>query len=76
MANEKILIVDDDKNICELLRLYLEKEGYTTCLAHDGQAAIDTFTAEKPDLVLLDVMMPSWTAGRSAAASGRRAIPR
>ena len=73
MANEKILIVDDDKNICELLRLYLEKEGYTTCLAHDGQAAIDTFTAEKPDLVLLDVMMPKldgWEVCRRIRAAG------
>ena len=39
MANEKILIADDDKNICELLRLYLAKEGYTTCIANDGEAA-------------------------------------
>ena len=58
MPNEKILIVDDDKNICELLRLYLQKEGYHTLLAHDGEAAFATFEAEKPSLVLLDVMMP------------------
>ena len=36
MNNRKILIVDDDQNICELLRLYIEKEGYTTAEAHDG----------------------------------------
>ena len=73
MANEKILIVDDDKNICELLRLYLEKEGYVTRLAHDGQAAIDAFNAEKPDLVLLDVMMPKldgWEVCRRIRATG------
>lgn len=58
MSNEKILIVDDDKNICELLRLYLQKEGYETLLAHDGEAAYAVFEAEKPNLVLLDVMMP------------------
>lgn len=58
MDKVKILIVDDDKNICELLRLYLEKEGYETQLAHDGQQALDTFNAGKPNLVLLDVMMP------------------
>ena len=58
MANEKILIADDDKNICELLRLYLEKEGYKTVLAYDGEAAFAAFEAEKPNLVLLDVMMP------------------
>lgn len=58
MANEKILIVDDDKNICDLLRLYLEKEGYQTFQAHDGEAALAAYTQNKPDLVLLDVMMP------------------
>ena len=58
MANEKILIADDDKNICELLRLYLAKEGYTTCIANDGEAAFAAFEKEKPNLVLLDIMMP------------------
>ena len=58
MANEKILIADDDKNICELLRLYLAKEGYEVCMANDGEAAFAGFEKEKPDLVLLDVMMP------------------
>lgn len=58
MANEKILIADDDKNICELLRLYLTKEGFETVLACDGEAAVKAFEAEKPALVLLDVMMP------------------
>ena len=38
MANEKILVVDDDKNICELLRLYLVKEGYNVTMVHDGGA--------------------------------------
>jgi len=54
----KILIVDDDKNICELLRLYLEKEGYETAVALNGRAAIDTFHSFSPDLILLDVMLP------------------
>lgn len=58
MGNRKILIVDDDKNICELLRLYLEKEGYETKLAYDGEAAFSVFEEWRPDLVLLDVMMP------------------
>ena len=39
MANEKILVVDDDKNICELLRLYLVKEGYNVTMVHDGGSA-------------------------------------
>ena len=58
MANEKILVVDDDKNICELLRLYLVKEGYSVTMAHDGEAALTDFDKLHPDLVLLDVMMP------------------
>lgn len=58
MANEKIMIVDDDVNICELLRLYLEKEGYVTKIVNDGMSAVDTFKAEMPDLVLLDIMLP------------------
>ncbi len=73
MANEKILIVDDDKNICELLRLYLNKEGYQISLAHDGQAAVDTFEQQHPDLVLLDVMMPKmdgWEVCRRIRAAG------
>ena len=55
MANEKILVVDDDKNICELLRLYLVKEGYNVTMVHDGSAALTEFDKLHPDLVLLDV---------------------
>ena len=58
MSMGKILIVDDDKNICELLRLYLEKEGYALAIANDGEEALVKFSAENPDLVLLDIMMP------------------
>ena len=58
MAAEKILVVDDDLNICELLRLYLEKEGYTVVIANDGQAALEMFREESPALVLLDIMLP------------------
>ncbi|MEG1942659.1 MAG: response regulator transcription factor [Angelakisella sp.] len=58
MSMGKILVADDDKNICELIRLYLEKESYTVVLAHDGEAAVERFFAESPDLVLLDIMMP------------------
>lgn len=58
MANEKILIVDDDINICELLRLYLEKEGFTTKIVNDGMSAISAFKLEEPDLMLLDIMLP------------------
>ncbi|MDD7184853.1 MAG: response regulator transcription factor [Ruminococcus sp.] len=58
MALEKILIVDDDKNICDVLRLYLEKEGYGVILCHDGNEAVVKFNALNPDLVLLDIMLP------------------
>lgn len=58
MSMGKILVADDDKNICELLRLYLEKEGYSVVLANDGEEALAKFTAESPDILLLDVMMP------------------
>ena len=54
----KILIVDDDKNICELLRLYLEKDGFETLVANDGESAIKLEKFEKPDLILLDIMLP------------------
>lgn len=57
MSN-KILVVDDDLNICELLKLYLENEGHTVFVANDGQSAVDTFKAKEPDLVLLDIMLP------------------
>ena len=56
--NEKILIVDDDVNICELLRLYLSKEGFTPVIVNDGLAAVDSVSTAKPSLVLLDIMLP------------------
>ena len=58
MSLGKVLVVDDDKNICELLRLYLEKEGYSIILSHDGEEAVVKFNALKPDIVLLDIMLP------------------
>ena len=58
MSMAKIMVADDDKNICELLRLNLEMEGYTVTLAHDGETAVEQFSAEAPDLILLDIMMP------------------
>lgn len=58
MTNAKILIADDDKNICELLRIYLEKEGFAVVLAGNGEEALLKFDEEEPDILLLDVMMP------------------
>jgi len=56
--NEKILIVDDDQNICELLRLYLTKEGFEPIIVNDGITAVDTALNIKPDMILLDIMLP------------------
>lgn len=58
MQKNKILIVDDDRNICELLRLLLTKEGYDTLIAYDGEEALKKFRTEEPDLVVLDLMLP------------------
>ena len=53
-----VLIVEDDRNIAELLQMYLEKDGYAVTVASDGGMGLTKFRAIKPDLVLLDVMMP------------------
>ena len=53
-----VLIVEDDRNIAELLQIYLEKEGYAVTVAEDGGKGLAKYRAIKPDLVLLDVMMP------------------
>ena len=55
---KSILLVEDDNNIAELLRLYLEKEGYQVTHAADGGAGLETFRRIHPDLVLLDLMLP------------------
>ncbi len=57
-GKQTILIVDDEKNICELIRLYVEKEGYWAVIANDGQQAVEKFQNLSPDLVLLDIMLP------------------
>lgn len=56
--SKNILVIDDDKNICEVIKLYLKKEGYQVTIAHDGQSGIDAFGRETPALVVLDIMMP------------------
>ena len=59
MALEKVLVVDDDPNICDVLRMYLENEGYSVILSYDGEEALVKFNALKPDIILLDVMLPT-----------------
>lgn len=55
---KKILVVDDERKIIEIVRAYLEKEGYRVLAATDGEAGLKTWRLEKPDLVVLDLMMP------------------
>ena len=54
----KILVVDDEKNICELLGLYLRKDNYEVDFAYDGEQAVKKFETFSPDLILLDIMLP------------------
>ena len=58
MGEEKILIVDDEKKMVKLVRAYLEKDGYDTVEAYDGETALELWLKEAPDLVVLDIMMP------------------
>ena len=77
MQKERILVVDDDKNICDLLRMYLEKEGYSVILAHNGVDAVSIFSAENPDLVLLDIMLPQldgWQVCREIRKTSEKPI--
>ncbi|MBO5728050.1 MAG: response regulator transcription factor [Oscillospiraceae bacterium] len=54
----KVLIVEDDSNIAQLLQLYLDKEGFETCVARDGGKGVELFRTFAPELVLLDIMLP------------------
>jgi DNA-binding response OmpR family regulator len=53
-----VLVVDDDRKIVGLVRAYLERDGHRVVAAHDGRTALSTFAAERPDLVVLDLMLP------------------
>ncbi len=59
MDTIKVMVVDDDRNIGELLRLYLGKEGFEPIVLEDGEQAVEQFDTVQPDLILLDVMMPN-----------------
>ena len=72
-----VLIVEDDRNIAELLQMYLEKEGYAVTIAADGGQGLAKFRAIKPDLVLLDVMMPvmdGWAVCRAIRAESQTPV--
>ena len=72
-----VLIVEDDRNIADLLRLYLEKEGYTVVIAPDGMRGVEQFRTVHPSLVLLDVMLPGldgWGVCRAIHAESQTPI--
>ena len=72
-----VLVVEDDRNIAELLQMYLEKEGYAVTIAADGGQGLSKFRAIKPDLVLLDVMMPvmdGWAVCKTIRAEGKTPV--
>ena len=71
VLREKILVVDDDTNICEIIRLYLEKEGYDVIIVNDGKSALEKFKEQAPMLVLLDIMLPILD-GRQVCSEIRR----
>ncbi|HKF00374.1 MAG TPA: response regulator [Actinomycetes bacterium] len=79
MATDRVLIVDDDRVIQELLRVNLELEGYQVEIASDGEEALRRFEAFRPELVLLDIMMPrldGWqVARRLKEREAARAVP-
>lgn len=73
----RILVVDDDINICELLRIYFENEGYEIIVANDGAEAVSTFRMYDPDIVLLDIMLPKkdgWQVCREIRESSSKPI--
>lgn len=77
MPNTKVLVVDDDLHIVELIKLYLEKEGFTVITANNGKVAIDKFKSEAPDIMILDVMMPEtdgWDVCREIRKSSNTPI--
>ena len=58
VSKQKILIVDDDNNIAELISLYLTKECFNTMIVNDGEEALNAFASFSPNLILLDLMLP------------------
>ena len=58
MARRRVLVVDDDRNIVQLVRMYLEKDGYQVAVAYEGTEALDVVRTFKPDLIVLDIMLP------------------
>jgi two-component system, OmpR family, alkaline phosphatase synthesis response regulator PhoP len=77
VAKEKILVVDDESKIVDLVSAYLKKDGYRVVAAADGRRAVETYRREKPDLVVLDLMLPEksgWDVCREIRATGQTPI--
>ena len=75
--SQKIVVVEDDINIAELLRLCLEKDGFAVSVAHDGGAGVELFEKEKPDLVMLDIMLPvmdGWAVLKQIRKAGKTPV--
>lgn len=58
MVKKRLLVVDDEQDLAEMIKFRLEANGYEILLAHDGQSALETARKEKPDLIILDLMLP------------------
>ena len=72
-----ILVVEDDRNISDLIRMYLEKEGFDVRIAYDGGKAVEEFKEKEPDLVLLDIMLPvmdGWTVLKKIRESDKTPV--
>lgn len=77
MINPTILVVDDEQSISEVVSLYLTRSGYEVKVVHDGRAALQALTQQKPDLVVLDLMLPGidgWEITRRLRAEGNTPI--
>ena len=75
MEKTRVLIVDDDPNINQLIKLYLEKEGYETETAERGDDALNLFKKNPPQIVLLDLMLPKLAAEAGATEALKAADP-
>lgn len=70
----KIMLADDERSLCDALEIILKDAGYEVCIAHDGKEAVKVFQQERPDLAVLDVMMP-WLDGFEVCERVREASP-
>ena len=72
----RILVVDDDEALAEMIGIVLRNDGFDPVFCADGSQALEVFRSSKPDLVLLDLMLPGWTGSRSAGRSAANRMSR